>query len=248
MSHVDPSTTVTRRQLLRFGALGSLSLALPGIAGAQSAGILRRRPRGPAALEPTAGSWQTWLVPSVSGLLPAAPPRNGSADTRRELNELVQLQSQRTDAVRAIVQFWDSQGGLTAWNQALLDTIKVRNTDPPKAARALALMHTAIADATIAVWYAKFRYRREAPSRLNHRLTSLSEVDVRLPAYPSEHAAIAAAASTVLNHLYPAGTAVFHGRAMTFDAAANEAALSRLWAGANYRSDLDPGYLIGQSA
>jgi hypothetical protein len=147
-----------------------------------------------------------------------------------------------------MIAFWDGQGGVPAWSGILLDKIKETRTDPVRASRALGLFHTAIADATIAVWRAKFRYRRQPPARIERRLNAVSEVDLRLPSYPSEHAAVAAAAAAVLNYLYPGQTALVRGQAMTFDAAANEATLSRLWAGAGYRSDLDPGVRIGRAA
>jgi hypothetical protein len=248
---LDLQKLVSRRELLGTLAATPLVLSAPLAAHGQGVELMgrrrRRRPRGPAALDPAAGAWRTWLVPSVNGLLPSPPPGNNSASTRTDIRELLQLQSQRTDAIREIVEFWDEQGGVPAWSQILLDKIRETNTNPVLAARALALFHTALADATIAVWNAKFRYRRLQPSRLNRRLDCISEIDHRLPAYPSEHAAVAAAALAVLSYLYPAQTAPVNGRRLTFPAAANEAAASRLWAGANYRSDLGPGWLIGQA-
>src|SRR5215207_7296850 len=59
--------------------------------------------------------------------------------------------------------------------------------------------------------------------------------------FPSLHAAVAGAASTVLTYLFPDAEP---GR---FDALAEEAATSRLWAGANYPSDAEAGLALGQA-
>lgn len=186
-----------------------------------------------------------WLAPSASGLRPANHPRG--LIVGREIKELLTLQRQRSEATDAIVQFWDAQGGVLAWNQILLEKVREAGTDPVLTARALALLHTATADASIAVWDAKFRYRRFAPMRQDRRIRSISRVERTLYSYPSEHAAIAAAAATVLNYLYPAGTVLFGGQRRTWDSLANEAAESRLWAGANYRSDLLAAFQMGQA-
>jgi PAP2 superfamily len=243
--HRTPAS-ISRRRLLRLLTLCSLGLALPTAAMAKQVqfgfGI-----RIPAKDEPTAGKWESWLVPSARGVRPAAPPSRDSSRTRTELRELLDLQAHRSDATRAIVQFWDAQGGLPRWSQILLDKIKQNKVNPVRASRALALFHTALADAAICAWDAKFAYNRPQPARLNSRIISLSQNDPQLPAYTSEHAAIGAAAATVLSYLFPAQTAIVHGQTMTFDAIANEAALSRLWAGANYRSDLETGIRLGQA-
>jgi membrane-associated phospholipid phosphatase len=58
--------------------------------------------------------------------------------------------------------------------------------------------------------------------------------------YPSEHAAIAGAASAMLAHLYPGDTAALQAQA-------EQAAFSRLQAGVNYRSDIEAGLALGRA-
>jgi membrane-associated phospholipid phosphatase len=239
---------LNRREFLRLLALSSLGLALARESGAsppQAEG--RGSGSGPAPVEGNAGHWKTWLVASPRDLLPPPPPPGNSPGTRAEIQELLQLQSQRSDAVRTLVQFWDAQGGLPVWSQLLLNKIQQASTNPVLASRALALFHVAIADAVISAWYAKFAYHRHQPTTFERLLTSLVEVDHRLPSYPSEHAAVAAAAATVLGFLYPGGMVQVHGQTMTYADAADEAAFSRLWAGANYRSDMLAGLQIGSA-
>jgi hypothetical protein len=232
--------SLTRRDLLRLTALAPLSLTLSGYARAQTpAGALPGR-------DPTAGRWQTWLIPSISAVRPAGPSRVAEQDTR-ELRELLDLQARRGDAAIALARFWDAQGGLPHWSRLLLEKIRENRVNPVRAARVMALFHTAIADATLCAWDAKFAYQRVRPGRAEPSLAPAVAVDDQLPSYPSEHAVVAAAAATLLNAFFPAQTATLHDQKMTFDAVANEAALSRLWAGASYRSDLEAGIRMGQA-
>lgn len=60
------------------------------------------------------------------------------------------------------------------------------------------------------------------------------------PSYPSEHAAAAGAASTVLAYLFP-------DQADFFTAEAEEAAQSRLLAGVHYPSDVEAGLALGRA-
>src|SRR5207253_1163959 len=110
-----------------------------------------------------------------------------SPATRRELNELLQLQRQRGADQVALAQLWDPQGGAAIWEQVLLDTVKSTKTNPVLTARAIALLNAAMADAAVASWNAKFRFRRPQPRQLDRRITPLSLVSPALPSYPSEH-------------------------------------------------------------
>lgn len=91
------------------------------------------------------------------------------------------------------------------------------------AGRALALVHAAMYDATIAAYDAKYTYNRLRPNEVDPTLTTVIP-NPRTPAYPSEHAAVAGAASTVLAYLFPAN-------AEAITAQADAAAQSRLLAG-----------------
>jgi hypothetical protein len=232
--------------VLRLAALGVPALTISGPAAADSIWATVAA-RVPAEREPTAVKWQSWLVPSALAYRPGAPPPRNSSRARLEMRELLDLQGRRTDAINAIIDFWGPQGGLPQWTAILLDKIQEKGVNPVRASRALALMHTAIADATICAWDGKYFHRRLQPASVDRRLRPRSASDDRLASYPSEHAAVAGAASVVLTFLFPSQTAVVHGKRMTFDAIANEAATSRLWAGTNYRSDVEAGVRLGQA-
>jgi len=59
------------------------------------------------------------------------------------------------------------------------------------------------------------------------------------PSYTSGHSTFSAAASDVLSYIFPAGAAYF-------DAQKEEAAISRLYGGIHYRTDIEVGKVHGQ--
>jgi membrane-associated phospholipid phosphatase len=70
----------------------------------------------------------------------------------------------------------------------------------------------AMYDATIATWESKYFYDRRRPSELDHKLPTALPVP-NSPSYPSEHAATAQAAATVLAHFLPAEAQAFQSMA-----------------------------------
>jgi hypothetical protein len=100
-------------------------------------------------------------------------------------------------------------------------------------------VHAAMFDAVVAAYHAKYTHRRSTPQQLASDLTpaaaTLSE-----PSYPSEHAAVAAAAAAVLAHFYP-------NSADQFAALAQEVGQTRLVAATNFRSDVEAGLALGRA-
>src|SRR5437868_10561836 len=83
-------------------------------------------------------------------------------------------------------------------------------------------------------------YHRSAPAAVDGRVHPLVDA-VGVPSYPSEHAAVAAAAASVLSYLFPfEDTLAFHKLE-------KDAGESRIIAGVAYRSDVDAGYAIGRA-
>src|SRR5688500_2688275 len=87
------SVALTRRKVLGYALLSPMALGLSAAGAREAMSAPARRRRNPA-LEPAAGRWATWLKTSPGKLLPPAPPRANSVVTRREVQELLSLQSQ----------------------------------------------------------------------------------------------------------------------------------------------------------
>ena len=189
--------------------------------------------------EPRAGSWRTYVLTSGAEIWVPPPPHLFSNKTRDELAELRSLQAQRTPAVQAVIDFWNAQPAFKPWTETQLDLIRNRGVNTPRAHRGLALVQAAIYDAVIATWHWKYSYHRIRPDILDRSLSPSVEAPHH-PTYPSEHAAIAGAASRLLAHLFPDDI-------VTLEARASEAAFSRLQAGVNYRSDIEAGLALGRA-
>ena len=112
--------------------------------------------------------------------------------------------------------------------------------------RVYAYVAMAMQDATTATWESKYFYNRVRPSHAGGVSERRRDVEVltalpvpNSPSYPSEHAATAQAAATVLAYFLPA-------EAASFQAQAEEAAWSRVLAGLQYPSDYAAGLELGR--
>jgi membrane-associated phospholipid phosphatase len=204
-------------------------------------------PSGPGAAEADAGSWSTWVITDGASLRPPAPPAATSAQTASEIEEILRLQANRTPALDSAIRRWDALP-TTPWHDLALDRYAsywallpdVRVATPARTARGFALLHVAIYDALVATWDAKYTYGRLAPARADSRVSALVSMG-DVPSYPSEHAAAAAAAATILAYLLP------HEDSAGFQALAREAGEARIAAGGAYRSDVESGLAIGRA-
>ncbi len=196
-------------------------------------------PRAELTREAEAARWTPLAIADLSAFPVAAPPAPASEQFRAELSELSRLQAQRTEADRAEVEAWSAQAAPLPWS-ALTDQLLIEaGTAPPRAARALAIVHAAMFDATVAAWKAKGTYARALPKAYDAGLSPLAGED-GVPSYPSEHAAVAGAASAALAYVFPEKADALRQKARV-------AAESRLMAGANFRSDIEAGLKLGEA-
>jgi membrane-associated phospholipid phosphatase len=226
---------VRRRALLKLGATAALGAAtVPGLSLASTVG-------SQGAIEPLAGSWRTWFIPSGPAMRLPAPP-----DSAAELPRARAMVEARDAAATDRVAFWDAGSPAYRWNEIAID-MYFRNAFGPFPGpverllpRIQAYLNTAIHDATVATWDSKYAYRRPRPSELDPSIVPAVAVP-RSPSYPSEHAAAAGAASEVLAHFAPKETEALQRMA-------DEAAASRVAAGVQYPSDAAAGLDLGRRA
>jgi hypothetical protein len=219
----------TRLNAIRIVICGLLLLAAgPGQALGASAG----------PVEPQAGAWRTWVLTSGSQLRVPAPP--DSAATTSEIGALKALAAQRDATALQTIAYWDAGAPGYRWDLITRDELAKHGVVMASAAssRQLSLVDVAIYDATIAAWDSKYAYMRLRPSAFDSTLdTVIANPDS--PAYPSEHATVAGAASAVLAYLFP-------DDADQITAMAEEAARSRVLAGVQYPSDTAAGLDLGR--
>jgi PAP2 superfamily protein len=192
---------------------------------------------GSAQIEPRAGMWKTWVL--TSGRQVRVPPPPNAAATASEIKQLLALVAQRNAAALDQIAFWDTGAPAYRWNEITINSALKNNLPANLAWRALALVHVAIYDSTIAAWAAKYSYRRPRPSDVEASLKTALP-NAQSPSYPSEHAVAAGAASTVLAYLFPDDAKLFAEKA-------DEAAKSRLIAGVQFPSDNTAGLELGRA-
>ena len=183
-------------------------------------------------VEPEAGRWHTWSIPSGTAVAVPAPP--DATATRAELGDLKQQQAHDARTLDQIV-YWDRGWPGYRWQEIALAESQA---DPRSYLwRTMALVSIAIHDATVATWHAKYQYARMRPGDLDPMIQPAVAVP-RSPSYPSEHAAVSAAAADVLAYVFPKSGDALAQRA-------REAAQSRVAAGVQYPSDVQAGLALG---
>ena len=173
---------------------------------------------------------------------PGAPPSTSSGLMAKELAEVRQAVDHLSRDQLAIVYKW-ADGASTPtpsghWNFIAAPYIKDAQFSEVRAARVLALLDMALHDAAVACWDSKYFYFNPRPSQLDPGLKSPIALP-NFPSYTSGHSTFSAAAAEVLSYLFPGG-------ADSFRAQMEEAAISRLYGGIHYRSDIEVGKDLGK--
>ena len=198
-------------------------------------------------LEPLVGTWRPWNISSGSRFRPGPPPAFGSRRYAREVREVYDVSLALTEEQKRIADFWaDGPGTVTPpghWNQIAIDLIRRHRLSESAAARVLAGLNTAQADAFIACWDAKYTYWSERPVTAIRRefdpnfLSYI--VTPPFPSYVSGHSTTSAAAAESLSAFFPRARRQLR-------AWAEEAAVSRLYGGIHFRSDNEVGLALGK--
>ncbi len=203
-------------------------------------------PRPP--MLPLFGQVKAWMM-TPSNIIterPGPPPSTSSAQMQTELTEVRNTVNNLTRDQLATVYKW-SDGVSTVtppghWNAIAVPYIENAKMSEVRAARTFALLDMALHDAAVGCWEAKYFYFNPRPSQLSPDIKVQTGLP-NFPSYVSGHSVFSASAADVLEYLFPSD-------ASYFDAQQQEAAMSRLYAGIHYRSDIvagmDHGKRIGE--
>jgi PAP2 superfamily len=157
------------------------------------------------------------------------------------LDEVRRASSNTTAHERELVRAWADGAGTSAppghWNAIAAGLIAERNLAEVAAAQTLSLLNIAMMDAGIACWRTKYTYWIARPNQLDPNIEPLIPVP-NFPSYTSGHSAFSAAAARALEHIFPEEEEL---RRM-----AEQAALSRLYAGIHFGFDVKEGLLQGE--
>jgi membrane-associated phospholipid phosphatase len=213
-------------------------------------------------IEPLMGTWKTWVLSSGHQLRLPPPPASDSAQRAAELAEVKNYHRDAHPGTEIL--FWpEDPAGRPApgsvpissnqivfyyapllqlkwWPELSQKLFEYRlDTNPPRAARAYALVSIAGYDATVACWDSKFFYWTARPNQFDPTITTVIPT-YAIPDYPSGHATTSGGASAVLAYLFPHDATSFKSRA-------EELAASRIWAGIHFRSATEGGLALGRS-
>jgi hypothetical protein len=250
---------------------GSNVPAPPFVPGTSPGSYAPTPPNFPAPVFSTWGHVAPFVLESGNQFRPAPPPALTSPEYAAALNEVKSLGSAtsttRTADQTVIGKFW-APPVQNFWNQIAQSVATSNHADLPTAARLFATLNLSIADSAIAFYDAKYAYQvwrpvtaiRQADSDGNAQTTGdpnwlpLAGNTPPDPSYPGAHSTISAAASEVLARFYgdrerfsitspalPGVTRSF----TSFSAAAQEAGLSRIYAGVHTRKDHQAGLRLG---
>jgi membrane-associated phospholipid phosphatase len=217
------------------------------------------------------GSVRPFLLNNADQLHPAAPPSVNTSGYTAALTEVKSIgqdsSTTRTPDQTVAAKFWSAAPIWNTWNQIADQLIDDQHATLAQASSVLATMDLVMADTTIALYEAKYHQPVWRP---------VTAIDLGIPAahppvsadptwkpltptaadpsYPGAHSALSATAAEVLT--------AFHGSAQpvtvttttgtvsrhfpTLAAVAQEAGLSRIWAGQHTRLDHDAGQQLGR--
>ena len=205
--------------------------------------VSQESPARPPML-PFFGRVQTWMMTPaiVAADRPAPPPSTSSEQMKKELAEVKHTVDNLTRGQLGIALKWNDGAGTYTppghWNTIAAGYVRDANMSEVRAARSFALLNMAMHDAAVACWETKFHYFNPRPSQLDPSIKTPIGLP-NFPSYSSGHSTFSAAADLVLTYLFPAA-------GPDFDAMRDEAAISRLYGGIHYRSDIENGKAHGQ--
>jgi membrane-associated phospholipid phosphatase len=247
---------------------GSAVTPPPFVPGSQPGDYRSTPPNFPAPVFTNWGSITPFVLRSGQQFRPVPPPPVTSAAYAEALNEVKSLgqdsSTTRTADQTAAAKFWASAPIWNIWNEVAQNLAVRRHASLERTATVFANLDLTLADATIGLYDAKYHYQVWRPVtaiRLGDTIgnsgitgdpnwTPLA-VTAADPSYPGAHSTISQAAATVLAAFYGdrqplvitlGGTTRTFG---SFQAAADEAGLSRIFAGQHTRLDHEAGQRLG---
>ena len=192
------------------------------------------------------------------------PPPEYSEDPASEFylqaKEVYDTSKTLTDEQKAIARFWSDDPMLSPtppghWESITLQILQRDDVDLARSLDALARVSIAVADGFIACWVTKFQYDLVRPVTYIKLVIDKTWEPLLItppfPEYPSGHSTQSGAAAGVLtavfgeNFAFDDATHIDEGIAArsypSFMAAAEEAAISRLYGGIHFRAAIDRG-------
>jgi len=204
-----------------------------------------------------------FVLTSASQFRPGPPPELTSETYANDFNEVKALGIPHSSAASIDQQLagWFWNGAIqNYWNEIAQTAAIAQGLTTAQTAQLFALLNVSLADTVIAMYDAKYAYKFWRPVTAirdagNGEWLPETKNTAADPSYPGAHAALSSAAATVLASFFGSDQFSFHVTSevfagvdrsfSTFSAAAQEASLSRIYAGQHFRFDLTAGQQLG---
>jgi membrane-associated phospholipid phosphatase len=225
----------------------------------------------PAFAKPLLPYWgenRPFVLKSVKDC-PAPPPPEYSEEANsvfyKNAQEVYKISQSATQEQRQFALYWADDPGKTPtpaghWAFIANDLLKTRKANLAQAAVTHARLNITMADAFTAAWATKYSVNLLRPVTYVQGSFDSNWVPALMttppfPEYPSGHSVQSSAAAGILTDMFGANTAFTDNthndrgwgprQFNSFKAAADEAALSRLYAGIHYRFGVEGGQVQG---
>jgi membrane-associated phospholipid phosphatase len=269
---IQVGADVAKRLVALRSADGSAVTPPPFVPGTKPGDYRPTPPNFPAPVFTNWGMIRPFVLSGGQQFRPPAPPPITGPAYARALNQVKSL-GQDTSTTRTAdettqAQFWGASPIWNVWNEVAQKLAVARNASLERTVTVFENLDLALADATIGLYDAKYHYQLWRPVTAIQLGNTIGNpgiagdptwnpfaVTAPDPSYPGAHATISEAAATVLSAFFgehlqlavtsdgdPGVTRSFG----SFQAAANEATLSRLFAGQHTMIDLVAGQHLGQ--
>jgi len=250
-----------------------LSPAMAPFMGSATTGFWRPTPTANSpGSGPQFATMTPWVLTRPSQFRPVPPPALTSPEYATDFNETriwgAATGSPRQAGDSALAIFWSGNGTLY-WTRVASDLAEARQLTPHESAHLFAVLHVALADASIATWDAKYRYVFWRPVTAIRLADSDGNNDTAAdqswtpflttsahPEYPSGHSNLAGAAGRVLSALvgddvaFDATSEVMPGSVRSFvgfEQAIEEMADARVFGGMHFRTACHRGSELGST-
>ncbi|MFN3940273.1 MAG: vanadium-dependent haloperoxidase, partial [Chitinophagales bacterium] len=220
------------------------------------------------ALEPYWGTHRTFAVADGKQCdvnLKFSYSMDTASEMYKQMLEVYTVDKNLTEEQRTIAQFWADDPGETFtppghWMYIIGNFVQSEKMNLSRAAELYCLTSIAMADACISVWYTKYRVNFVRPKTLiNENLEKGWEPYVETPpfaGYTSGHSGFSGAAAAVLTSLIGDNKSfidsshvqigLYPREFKSFNAAAEEAAYSRMYGGIHFTCDIQDGLVTGR--
>jgi membrane-associated phospholipid phosphatase len=242
---------------------GSANPAPPFLFGAGPGAYQSTPPNFPAPVFTGWSQVTPFVLTSASQFRPAPPPELTSQTHANDFNEVKSLGIPRSPAASIDQQLvgWFWNGAIqNYWNEIAQTAAIANGLTTVQTARLFALLNESLADTVIALYDAKYTYKFWRPvtairSTSDSNWLPETKNTAADPSYPGAHSALSSAAASVLASFFGSDQFSFHVTSevfagvdrsfSTFSGAAQEAGLSRIYAGQHFRFDHMAGQQLG---